>query len=105
VKREEGRERDVERFLGWDDSADAPLLSAALESGGKPPHSRRGGLVVIVCSSIYTGGVARFVTKRRSAIFGILVFERITRKKNFIFLDFFDFGRCAFCRAEGEWGD
>jgi hypothetical protein len=42
-------------------------------------------MVVIVCSSIYTGGVARLVTFLRSANFGNGVFELETRKKIFNF--------------------
>jgi hypothetical protein len=46
---------------------------------------QRIGLVVFICISTYTGGVARFVTKRRSAIFEKWIFDGLTRKKILFF--------------------
>jgi hypothetical protein len=41
--------------------------------------------VVIICSSTYTGGVARFVAQTRSAKIQNRVFGEITRKKILFF--------------------
>jgi hypothetical protein len=66
-----------------------------------PRLFRKAGLVIIICSSTYTGGVALLVTKRRSAIFEKCVSEPIMRKNIFIFGIFVIF-RAARLVAQGR---
>jgi hypothetical protein len=86
-------------------SASGGTGGTAGESGGKPPHSRRGD-----CDRrhrlllyLYRGRCA-FGHQNAQRDFSKTRFLGNNAEKNFIFWDFSDFGRCAFGRAGREIG-
>jgi hypothetical protein len=60
--------------------------------------------VFIVCSSIYTGGVARLVTEKRNAFLRKLAFDSARGAKLFFSQCFFGFLCCAFGHQKAQRG-